>query len=321
MFLTRLLLYGFVCFALSVQLASAAGGGGGDGGGGLGGGGGRGPDLNETFRDGMALLAEGDCKKAARKFRTILKAVKRNPEANYLQGVALACQGKHKAATRSLNKAVRYDEKLYDAYEKLGRSYLALGQPEKAEAQLVRLDAFKQECGEECPERLRKAHAKLASVIDRLEDAETEESARETGEPDEGGEDQHSLLFDPVAAPDASYLSAVELINSERFEHAIEGLRKLTGAIGPHPDVLNYLGYAHRRLGLFDRAQTYYEQALAIDPLHRGANEYLGEMWVELGRPADARRRLAVLDEACPFGCAEYEDLKRVIEMRVVAAQ
>jgi hypothetical protein len=44
-------------------------------------------------------------------------------------------------------------------------------------------------------------------------------------------------------------------------------------------------------------------------------------MWVELGRVEEARGRLAILDEACPFGCAEYEDLKRLIELRLVAAQ
>ena len=106
-----------------------------------------------------------------------------------------------------------------------------------------------------------------------------------------------------------------------RFEDAIDSLRRLASAIGPHPDVLNYLGYAYRRLERYEQAETYYEQALTIDPLHRGANEYLGEMYVELGRLDEARARLAVLDEACPFACAEYEDLERVLEQRVVAAQ
>jgi len=306
---TRWVLFALLHLTLSVQVVSAAGGG---GGGGLDAGGGRGPDLNEVFRDGVELLAEGDCKRAERKFRIVVKAVARNPEANYLRGVALQCQGKHKAAARFLKKAARYDEKMYAAYEKLGISYLALGKQDDAETQLDRLETFERGCGEKCPEKLLQARAKLASAI---------AGPDETGTDETGEDGEHSLLFDPVAEPQAAYLSAVQLINSERFERAIEELRRLTGAIGPHADVLNYLGYAHRRLGLFDRAQAYYEQALAIDPLHRGANEYLGEMWAELGRFEEARLRLAVLDEACPFGCAEYEDLKRVIELRVVAAR
>jgi len=55
--------------------------------------------------------------------------------------------------------------------------------------------------------------------------------------------------------------------------------------------------------------------------MHRGANEYLGELFLELGRIDRAKERLAVLDRACPFGCAEYEDLRRRIESRSVAAR
>lgn len=304
------------CLGLPVQVAVAAGGSGG-GAGAPGGSGGGGPDLNKLFREGTQLLAAGECKKAERKFRKVLASVKKNAEANYLRGVALQCQDKHKSAARALKKATRYDKKLYAAFEKLGLSYLALGRHEDARSQLAHLESLKRACEGNCSSKLRKAHAKLLSAIGAAESeakagAETEDGA---------AEDQHGLLFEPVAEPQAAYLGAVQLINGERFEQAIEALRELTGAMGPHPDVLNYLGYAHRRLQLFDRAETYYEQALSIDPLHRGANEYLGEMWVELGRLDEARRRLAVLDQACPFGCPEYEDLERLIELRVVAAQ
>ncbi|MBW2231407.1 MAG: hypothetical protein JRG92_15150 [Deltaproteobacteria bacterium] len=63
------------------------------------------------------------------------------------------------------------------------------------------------------------------------------------------------------------------------------------------------------------------QQDLALEPMHRGANEYLGELFLELGRIDRAKERLAVLDRACPFGCAEYEDLRRRIESRSVAAR
>ena len=258
------------------------------------------------------MLADGDCKKAERRFRKIVKAVPRNPEANYLRGVALQCQDKHKIATRYLKKAARYDETMYSAYEKLGISYLALDQRDDAQDQLDQLDSLKRACGDACPEKLIRAHAKLVSAIAGPEE--------EAAEPEPSAE-QHGLLFETVAEPQMAYLDAVRFIHTSRFEEAIARLRTLTGAVGPHPDVLNYLGYAHRRLGHFARAEAYYEQALAIDPLHRGANEYLGEMWVELGQLEEARRRLATLDQACPFGCAEYEDLKRLIEQRVVAKQ
>ncbi len=88
------------------------------------GGGGRGSDLTETYREGVQLLTDGECKKAERKFRTVVKAVSRNPEANYMRGVALQCQGKHKTAVRYLKRALRYDDEMYAASEKLGISYM-----------------------------------------------------------------------------------------------------------------------------------------------------------------------------------------------------
>jgi Flp pilus assembly protein TadD len=314
---TQLILGVVFCVVFSASSAFAAGGGGGGGaGGGLGGGGGSAPDLNKIFREGVELLSDGDCKKAEKKFRKVLRTVKRNPEANYLRGRALQCQEKHKAATRFLKKAIRYDDKMYVAYEKLGVSYLALGDEKAVATQLEKLDTLKQECSDRCPASLLEAQASLATAAAAVAGGQ---EAGEANDDDERDGKPHSLLFEEAVDPSASYLGAVRLINSERFEEAIEALRALAASIGPHPDVMNYLGYAHRRLGLFDRAQAYYEQALAIDPLHRGANEYLGELWVELGRFGEARKRLAALDQACPFGCAEYDDLRRVLELRVVA--
>ena len=307
-----------ILFLCSGQVSFAAGGGGVDGGGGGGaavpGRERRGSGPTGAYKDGIALLAEGECKKAEKKFKAVLKAVPRNSEANTLRGIALQCQLKFQASIRYFKRAKRDDSQFYMAYEKLGLSYLALDRAEYAEDEYRELSRFKKSCefrNRKCPPSLLKSHKKLKEAIERTlgKVPETEEDS-----------DQHGLLFAPDGDPQASYLGAVSLINSERFEEAIEKLRGLTGALGPHPDVLNYLGYAHRRLGRFEQAEMYYEQALAIDPLHRGANEYLGEMWVELGRIDDARARLAQLEAACPFGCTEFEDLKRIIESRLVAA-
>lgn len=311
-----------VCSCFVVHIASAAGGGGGGAGANLGSGGGGGRGLNKVFQEGTALLSSGECEEAEKKFRTVLKAVPKNPEASYLRGAALACLGKHKEAARWFGKAIRYDRKMYPAYEKLGRSHLVLGQREDAEKQLGKLKSLLKKCGSKCPANLREAYSDLAAALLAVEEQNTgTDTGTEKVPGDANGEGQHGLLFDRVPDPNASYRGAVELIHSERFEDAIDSLRRLASAIGPHPDVLNYLGYAYRRLERYEQAETYYEQALTIDPLHRGANEYLGEMYVELGRLDEARARLAVLDEACPFACAEYEDLERVLEQRVVAAQ
>ena len=57
----------------------------------------------------------------------------------------------------------------------------------------------------------------------------------------------------------------------------------------------------------------HYEQALRIDPKHRGAHEYIGEAYLMVDNPAKAREHLAALDKLCIFPCEEYSDLKKAI--------
>lgn len=57
----------------------------------------------------------------------------------------------------------------------------------------------------------------------------------------------------------------------------------------------------------------HYNEALRIDPRHRGAHEYLGEAYLMIGNVAKAREHLAELDKLCFFSCTEYSDLKSAI--------
>ena len=75
-------------------------------------------------------------------------------------------------------------------------------------------------------------------------------------------------------------------------------------------DTLNYLGFTTRKLGDFENGEKYYLQGLAIDPNHKGINEYLGELYVATKRHNLAIERLEVL-KGC--NCEEYEQLKAVI--------
>ena len=75
-------------------------------------------------------------------------------------------------------------------------------------------------------------------------------------------------------------------------------------------DTLNYLGFTTRKLGDFESGEKYYLQGLAIDPKHKGINEYLGELYVATKRHNLAIERLEVL-KGC--SCEEYEQLKAVI--------
>jgi len=57
----------------------------------------------------------------------------------------------------------------------------------------------------------------------------------------------------------------------------------------------------------------HYEEALRIDPKHRGAHEYIGEAYLQVGNLAKAKEHLAALDKLCFLGCEEFTDLKTAV--------
>ncbi len=109
------------------------------------------------------------------------------------------------------------------------------------------------------------------------------------------------------------YDAAKALIDAERFEEAIPRLRAAVLADPDSADVFNLLGFAHRKTGKWDDALAFYKRALAIEPKHVGANEYLGELYLEQGKVELAEERLDVLLTACGR-CEEYKELAELIE-------
>ena len=86
-----------------------------------------------------------------------------------------------------------------------------------------------------------------------------------------------------------------KLINQEKYSEAISKLLLLNATQPGDPDVLNYLGYAHRQLDKNELALEYYMQALAAKPKHKGANEYLGELYLKMGELEKAEAQLEKL--------------------------
>tara|TARA_X000000368_G_scaffold395291_1_gene362621 strand:+ start:779 stop:1258 length:480 start_codon:yes stop_codon:yes gene_type:complete len=95
-----------------------------------------------------------------------------------------------------------------------------------------------------------------------------------------------------------------------QYEKAFKLLIKSNEKKPNQPDTLNYLGFTSRKLGDFENGEKYYLQGLAIDPKHKGINEYLGELYVTTNRHNLAIERLEVL-KSC--NCKEYQDLKAII--------
>ena len=123
----------------------------------------------------------------------------------------------------------------------------------------------------------------------------------------------------------SNYDKAVKLIKSAKkyeqkektdkakknYEKAQKLLIKSNDKNPNNADTLNYLGFTTRKLGDYENGEKYYLQGLAIEPNHKGINEYLGELYVVTNRIDLAKERLNVL-KTC--NCEEYNELKEVIE-------
>lgn len=109
------------------------------------------------------------------------------------------------------------------------------------------------------------------------------------------------------------YKSAEALIKEGKYEEAITALNALVKP--DDADVLNLLGYAHRKIGKVDEGIAFYTKALAANPQHRGAHEYLGEAYLVKNNLKSAEEIHIKLTEICGFfGCEEANELSEAIE-------
>jgi Flp pilus assembly protein TadD len=124
-----------------------------------------------------------------------------------------------------------------------------------------------------------------------------------------------TFAVDTETSKDAPDLGAIRAkIKARDFKGAIADLTALIDKGVQHADVYNLLGFSLRKSGDYKQAYTYYRKALEFDPDHKGALEYLGELYVETGDLPKAREQLARLQKLCPQSCEELEDLEKAIK-------
>ena len=122
-----------------------------------------------------------------------------------------------------------------------------------------------------------------------------------------------AFAVDTVVSKDAPDLTAVrEKIKAKDFASALKDLNKISDSV-QHADVYNLIGFTSRKTGDYKTAATFYSKALEFDANHKGALEYQGEMYVELGQVDKAKVNLVKLVGLCPTGCEEREDLEKAI--------
>ena len=129
-----------------------------------------------------------------------------------------------------------------------------------------------------------------------------------------GSQDPAPAPKPPAAKPaDSGYTEAERAVKAKQYEDAIKKLEQVVAKEPRNVDALNYLAYSHRELGRYDISLGWYQKALAINANHRGANEYLGQLYLKTGKMKEAQAQLAKLQKICGRGCEEYESLRSAI--------
>jgi tetratricopeptide (TPR) repeat protein len=249
-------------------------------------------DPAEKFDEGVKYLQAEEYKKASHSFKKVLAVVKKHAPANYFLGLSYIGLEKYKKAKKPLEKAIKYQPELVEARGYLGFVYLKTNKPKKAQKQRNALIELQKSCGE-CANK-----EKIIKALSRIDSSE-----KVTVSPDRSNHKVGDLL----------YVQAVAFINQGKYTTALDNLQQASMVFGPHPDILTYQGFANRKLGKLDQGIYYYKMALAIAPDPKGANEYLGEYFVETGDMQKAKSQLAKLDKICKFSCEEDQELERWI--------
>lgn len=118
----------------------------------------------------------------------------------------------------------------------------------------------------------------------------------------------------PVTAADPDYVKANELLADERYAEAVVMLEKVIERDPDNADAFSQLGFASRKTRTWAKSEMYYAKALALNPRHEQAIEYMGELYLETGRPELARTMLDKLVKLCPEGCEARTELEIAFE-------
>jgi len=119
--------------------------------------------------------------------------------------------------------------------------------------------------------------------------------------------------LDVLVGNNPEFAQGKRAVEARDWKAAIKWLTAADKRAGRNADIQNYLGFAYRNDGQLDISFKHYEQALQINPRHRGAHEYIGEAYLMTRNLAKAEEHLAALKRACPAVCEEYDDLSKKI--------
>ena len=104
------------------------------------------------------------------------------------------------------------------------------------------------------------------------------------------------------------------LVYGKKYKKAEKRLISLEAKFPQNADIQNYLGFVSRKMDKLGKSDAYYKKALQINPMHKGALEYQGELFLQYKNVQKAKANLKLLERICGVNCEEYKELKKAIE-------
>ena len=115
-------------------------------------------------------------------------------------------------------------------------------------------------------------------------------------------------------AASADFVAGKQAVEDKKWLQAVDSFKRATLQDPKNADAWNMLGYSSRWAGKYPEAFAAYARALALEPLHRGANSYLGVAYVRTNDLPKARAQLTKLESICGNkDCDEYKLLDKAI--------
>ena len=127
---------------------------------------------------------------------------------------------------------------------------------------------------------------------------------------------QTSSIVNPLNALELKNgLNMVQsLVYGKKYKRAEKRLISLEVKFPQNADIQNYLGFVSRKMDKLGKSDAYYKKALQINPMHKGALEYQGELFLQYKNVEKAKANLKLLERICGVNCEEYKELKKAIE-------
>jgi predicted Zn-dependent protease len=102
------------------------------------------------------------------------------------------------------------------------------------------------------------------------------------------------------------------------YQAALETLRAAPDATDPRVETM--IGFSLRKLGRTEEALAYYQRVLAKYPERTTTRQYLGEAYLQMGAPEQAKEQLAEIAKRCGVACEDYQLLAEAIAKYAKAA-